>query len=170
MITSKDVEDGWLQIQSTAQGRDNTAAIQRPHWHNDLMAETTQLPSNDLTGTTTSWLYASHCGDNTAAIQRQESSVATRWASLPPTVLLTSLCLWVTRVRAKDNVLVNVCVKGCIQTNTILASSEDRWLCETGTFVVNTHNTSFMCRLRTPRIDEDVLEYINHHRPTTQIE
>jgi hypothetical protein len=36
-------------------------------------------------------------GDNTAAIQRQESSVATRWACLLPGLLLPAVCLWVTR-------------------------------------------------------------------------
>nr|CAD7258915.1 unnamed protein product [Timema shepardi] len=70
---------------------------------------TTQLPSNDLTRTMTSWLYASH-SDNTAAIQRQESSVATRLACLLPTVLLTSLCIWVTSVykRCKQMIFYEV--------------------------------------------------------------
>jgi hypothetical protein len=36
-------------------------------------------------------------GDNTAAIQRQESSVATRWACLMPGLLLPAVSLWVTR-------------------------------------------------------------------------
>lgn len=36
-------------------------------------------------------------GDNTAAIQRQESSVATRWACLMSGLLLPTVGLWVTR-------------------------------------------------------------------------
>ena len=36
-------------------------------------------------------------GDNTAAIQRQESSVATRWAGIVPGLLLPAISLWVSR-------------------------------------------------------------------------
>jgi len=36
-------------------------------------------------------------GDNTAAIQRQESSVATRWAGILPGLLLPAVSLWVSR-------------------------------------------------------------------------
>ena len=36
-------------------------------------------------------------GDNTAAIQRQESSVAARWAGIAPGLLLLAVCLWVSR-------------------------------------------------------------------------
>lgn len=36
-------------------------------------------------------------GDNTAAIQRQESSVAARWAGIVPGLLLPAISLWVSR-------------------------------------------------------------------------
>ncbi|CAG2060185.1 unnamed protein product [Timema podura] len=36
---------------------------------------------------------------------------------------------------ARDNVRVNVCVKECIQTDAILVTSKDRWLCKTAVYL-----------------------------------